>query len=141
MREIKFRVWDKEVKLWIPQVMFSVTGEGKLFTYDEGEDKFIKEVIAYELMQFTGLTDKNGKEIYEGDIVNHHTGYHKELTRGEIRAGIEFPGFIFIPIHKRDIDRRASAPFYTIPFNIGKDLEVIGNIYENSELTDSKEVK
>lgn len=61
MREIKFRAWDKE------------NSEMTLFTFDDvssgqvgNNDQYISEMV---VMQYTGLLDKNGKEIYEGDII------------------------------------------------------------------------
>ena len=69
MREIKFRVYDKDSKNMYNQDDF-------ILTFDTvGEDIYLSkndEVIplySYELMQYTGLKDKNGKEIYDGDIV------------------------------------------------------------------------
>ena len=70
MREIKFRTWDKDGKK-----MLEVTG---LETFDNRHIYYKKEMIcnaatkrgdAVEIMQYTGLKDKKGKEIYEGDIV------------------------------------------------------------------------
>lgn len=82
----------------------------------------------WELMQFTGLHDKNGKEIYDGDIVNcyddniSHSGWEKKiiLWNGG-KCGFDFRGSM------KDINYYAQ-------------FEVIGNIYETPELLNSKEV-
>ena len=71
MRDIKFRAWNKDIK-----EMFEVgqiTLEKGIWDYQPDDRKHIGISIPYQpsfiLMQYTGLKDKNGKEIYEGDIV------------------------------------------------------------------------
>ena len=71
MREIKFRAWDKELKeMFYPS---SISWKNKIMWVcgSHGKNKLEYEIEKprTELMQFTGLLDKNGKEIYEGDIV------------------------------------------------------------------------
>lgn len=120
MREIKFRVWDKENK-----EMVSVTtidfNEGKITevnteTYCWSNNFENSNLHLIELMQYTSLKDKNGKEIYEGDIINN------EGTRQKYEV-------IF---HKGCFCINRSVLGYHI-FNENK-VEVIGNIYENPEL-------
>lgn len=72
MREIKFRAWDGKRMYYDPND-FYLRMDGSCFDVFEGE---MDEPICGQpiLMQYTGLKDKNGKEIYEGDIVK--TSYH-----------------------------------------------------------------
>jgi len=65
MREIKFRAWDKDL-----HKMYNK------WTVIPDDDR------SHILMQYTGLKDKNGKEIYEGDIVKHKNGKNYEVKFG-----------------------------------------------------------
>ena len=113
-REIKFRAWDKSCNK-----MRGISGLQDCFSLRS--DGVCNE--DYILMQYTGLKDKNGKEIYEGDAIRYKN----------------YNGFSVIRYEK------GSFFFYGISvihflFNVkGKDIEVIGNIYENPEFTQSSE--
>lgn len=153
MREIKFRAWDKVENTmcyfdnphWTLDTLKLMFGGSGLHVYNlqngsGGDD--------YELMQCTGLKDKNGKEIYEGDIIKVHFGkwveyeeawngydtYGKEIVKreekdyvGEVRwrvvGGV---GFVVGELNNRwfRFNKRKT----------GEGTEVIGNIYENPEL-------
>jgi hypothetical protein len=109
MREIKFRAWINSEKRMVYD-SFSVNANGEISTWG-----IFAHVI---VMQFTGLHDKNGKEIYEGDIVeyeNNNAGYgrprHEEISRDIIPCILEH----------EEYDRK----LYWV------DGEVIGNIYAN----------
>lgn len=86
------------------------------------------------LMQFTGLKDKNGKEIYEGDIVQWSDGDYDSRYNPRIATVAFNPDIQFVPIWK-EIDPFGFANFAYK--NTEKHLEIIGNIYENKDLLTS----
>lgn len=123
MKEIKFRAWSKEEGMINVARLDIVDGSlykrlitGKAYDY-------WNDVI---LMQYTGLKDKNGTEIYEGDIVK----YTSELENGifEVKYGnCRFYG-LWIEATFMDI---TTDLFY---LGCSNELEVIGDIYKNPEL-------
>ena len=122
MREIKFRVWDTENKemLRVQELDFEDTFYGGRLSIrtEQYNDYFdIEDMI---LMQYTGLHDKNGKEIYEGDIV-------KSFFVDTDEAGNEIYKYYIIEDKYDEV---------LCEYNIDKfmNLEVIGNIYDNKEL-------
>ena len=117
MREYKFRAWDS-----LAEKMYSWT---ELLNKNLKNIFTIPEQCGYDLMQYTGLKDKNGKEIYEGDIVY----ILPEDERGIIRWDNETARYVVIYDNIiSDFDN-----WY------GKDLEVIGNVYDNKNLLEEGE--
>jgi len=114
MREIKFRAWNKELKHMTGLDVESV---------GDYDSRYFKD--GYVLMQYTGLKDKNGKEIYEGDIVV----LDKKLleNNGRLITGTEV---VFSD------GKFALKNFWDISRQLIKDYnyEIIGNIYENPNL-------
>ena len=112
-REIKFRVWDTKLSLMLDWE--SIKDTQVFWDALEGIDA--------EIMQFTGLLDKNGKEVYEGDIVNCIDTNPAIFEVKFIEGGFCCTSNNILPF---DINS-----FYP---STGCRIEVIGNIHENPEL-------
>lgn len=126
MRDIKFRCWDTENKqmLKVQELDFEDTFYGGRLSIraDMYNDYFdIEDMI---LMQYTGLKDKNGKEIYEGDIAV----YREDGSIGKITWNKEEAGFYFSMLLEDGGYEEEMICDYI------NNIEVIGNIYDNSEL-------
>jgi len=126
MREIKFRFWDKDEKIFVQRPDCVVMlGDGRIFDDWRAFEDYI-ESKSFIPIQYTGLKDKNGKEIYEMDTVRYgeQTQYYKGV--GNITFSISDGGwYIYWYYHKRHILNEKMA----------KQCEVIGNRYENPELS------
>lgn len=128
---IRFRAWDKEFKEMV-QVDALVFEEQLIkATYKNGN--VVKEDLKnYVLMQSTGLTDINSKEIFEGDILKVTDDEQSWL---EVVSFNENKAMFVSKEIKRKIDIPES-PLYDL-FNTDIfEVEIIGNIYENSELAE-----
>jgi len=121
-REIKFRAWDKIRNLMITSKHWSVGFGGEI--RPQGREEYNHN--EFILMQFTGLKDKNGKEIYEGDIVNikhpHDIGGDFGDTNGAVYWSTAFNGWL----HGNSNGRPGKSMW--------EYCEIIGNIYENPDL-------
>ena len=142
MREIKFRVWHKEYKTMgnVRKLHFL----GSRIKVNDDIDFVLnmkdKEKQNIELMQYTGIKDKNGKEIYEGDIVRIYYGLCDDVFLiGEVKYG-EFEYSACDEYNCNRYGYYASKKWEDYccntgyPIQPGEELEVIGNIYENEDL-------
>ena len=163
-REIKFRAWDRALNKMITKenvkgLLDTVnTGDWDtdytysrdewypaydiltIFDYFEGiQDRYIEDTSTkrFELMQYTGLHDKNGKEIYEGDIVRQvsykysndeygHKGFYENISK-VLYKGRAFQ-YEWIRTNGIEMPKDFKESF----------IEVIGNIYDNPELLGGK---
>lgn len=124
MREIKFRVWDNLDFMSQP------------FTLQDLQEKKIQFTSECILMQYTGIKDKNGKEIYEGDILSDPFPIdYEDLSKGYHEG---FLPVIWCPETLQwcvdaSFAKDGSYPTSMVEY-FGNHLEVKGNIHENPEL-------
>lgn len=147
MRPIKFRAWDKHENRWYEPIFRAYENEvyELLITFSgELERRTMQPILEheslfperYELMQFTGLYDKSGKEIYEGDIVQYQgqsfvesiIGEHPKTHVSEIKWHEEELKWALYHHDKDDWTTNLTKS------GDDQQFEVIGNIYENSDL-------
>ena len=128
-REIKFKVWDlyrckmKNLKT----ISFEFTNtKDSLITANSDNGEVTDIGSRFILMQYTGKKDKNGKEIYEGDIIEKHFEKYEVL----------FHNCEWVFTKLKDYYKEQ---FYKLNFFDDENFEIVGNIYENPEFTQSSE--
>ena len=131
MREIKFRAWDNTESEWvdIKYLRFEFNDFWYLQAQDEHENEIDPPYFSgdedFVLMQYTALKDKNGVEIYEGDVVRDKEGQTYTVAYDD-----EFAAFILVWVSN---DERFET------FEPMRELTVIGNIYEHPHLLEVSE--
>lgn len=127
MRELKFRAWDMCNDCWSDEYLAS-TEDGRIIEFntdgstEEWKDRFLLE-------QYTGLKDKNGKEIYEGDIIQEEIDFNSKMTDG-----------VFTYVVEWDNDtlsyglRGSGNSIHDELWEVNASVEIVGNIHENQDL-------
>lgn len=115
MREIKFRAWNKDIKRMCKIIYINFNEENIQVVFNWYRTLF--QIEDFELMQYTGLKDKNWKEIYEGDILRVWT----------INWIVKYFSWKYIIVDKND-------NFLTEFYNSWHLFCIMWNIYENPDL-------
>lgn len=153
MREILFRAQDIKTKEW--RYGFLTKIRGVLHIIDKDNENIAYPIVPETVGQFTGLTDENGKKIFEGDIIRYanfydYNCYLESIDNTEVYDGIDLgniwtvdkvvyginDGYPAFDLNKNDFEcnglceLKESQQFF---------YEVIGNIYDNKEILEDKE--
>ena len=143
MRELRFRVWikdeeryydesDEESYMIVPNGNVTYTSE----SYEEDGVWFNDTTSATNdvvVEQYTGLKDKNGKEIYEGDIIQEEIDFNSKMTDGVYTYVVEW-----------DSDtlcyglRGNGNSIHDLLWEVNASVEIVGNIHENPELLEEE---
>jgi uncharacterized phage protein (TIGR01671 family) len=132
MREIKFRAWDTQINKYRSRGTIHISGDGSAFMLTSGDcgEMAYQHLDDLILEQYTGLKDKNGKEIYEGDIIRYNLQDHNG-TDHFYHGVIECAGAEFGCSGESDY-----TYWHTLNdiANSDEEISVIGNIHENPDL-------
>lgn len=125
MRDIKFRAWHKKYKKMFK--IGQITLEKGIWDFEPDDREYIGMSIPYQpsfiLMQYTGLKDKNGKEIYEGDIIQY-----EDITKGLVRYSEKYAQYVLVNTGSVKDEFEPLGDYNMEVF------EIIGNEFGNPDL-------
>lgn len=126
---MKFRIWDKSCMLWLHEdSQYLVMDGSKVLSAPWGTVSFTTNDKNFVIQRYTGLKDKNNKEIYEGDILQFRDYSPVEVKYGQYSLDhIKYIGFF--------LEGRGDNGIYiNMLIKNPKNFMIIGNIFENKEL-------
>lgn len=142
MRELKFRVWDKDNNEFVrlDEETFIAIDDEKVQVIT-GNENYGDEYENVEVMQYTGLKDKNDKEIYEGDVIQFTWDSDSCWGKAGTYIGfVKFDGGVFEIVYIGKVREKRFRENMECYDNIksfmdwSQEVQVIGNIYERPEL-------
>lgn len=139
MREVLFRGKRIDNGEWLEGDLLTPTQEGFLQVYEISDTHSVMgdryEVEPETVGQYTGLTDKNGKKIFEGDIIRIDSSCYDDIY---ITKVFDYNGTLCVDIWHREYDQTAIAFAFDDWDTTGDEVEVIGNIHDNPELLEGR---
>lgn len=125
---IKFMAWDTEKKKWLDETDFAVCNCGNIMLRKSGTNEYAcTKNERYVVVRSTGLLDKDGEEIYEGDVVSWYDDGAPDASSIKRAVVYSAPGFY---LYKRMSDKVDVGTFSTPEVR----EKIIGTIYENPDL-------
>lgn len=152
MRTIKFRYWDMVRKQFITDGDVYFVAEDAVFAGDLGNPPVVDITGQVQISQFTGLHDKNGKEIYESDIVkipcdipdsiHGNYSFHEVVYRNgtwinqylKSETGFKLPRGYTAGVLIDNYEHQMKNLVFNDGYLTDTEIEVIGNIFENKDL-------
>lgn len=142
MREIKFRAWDYDdckmynVMSYSPITFGEIKPHVGIYPIGESKPVTVTQISTnFKLIEYTGLKDKDGREIFEGDVLRYLDSYNWSTE-----YGYDFEDFLNVgriiyddKLARFDITNKSDISYDDFIYEV-ENYEVIGNIYENKEL-------
>ena len=131
MREIKFRAWHSEMERMYYGKLDDMQWRSEVSAVTKSD--IDENYSSFNVMQFTGLKDKNGKEIYEGDVVEYET------YNGKFIGKIVFEAGMFIMACDKFADSYKALSDFSNSEEWCEELEILGDVHQNPDLLESEE--